>query len=131
MKTQIHRIIIILIVTLISSCSASICAMNESYSFSVILYEYLSEYEEVNNLGDRSTGKSGDCIIDKNSGVQSSLFADGEIECYEILDLGGEQLISRHTEEEDFIESIKMIKMDCQIRLVTDRYTYIGLIRIE
>lgn len=130
MKTQIHRIII-LIVTLISSCSASICAMNESCSFFVILYEYLSEYEEVNNLGDRSTGKSGNCIIDKSSGIQSSLFADGEIECYEIWDWSGEQLISRLTDEDDFIESIKMIKTDCLIRLISERYVYVGLIQME
>lgn len=130
MKTQIHRIII-LIVTLISSCSVSVDAMNETYSFAVTIYEYRADYEEISEEGDRSTGKSGICIIDKSSGIQSSLFANGEIECYEIWDWNGENLISRHSVEDDFIESIKMIKTDCLIRLISERYVYVGLIQIE
>lgn len=130
MKTQILRIIIS-VVTFISSCSVSVCAMNETYSFSVTIHEYLADYEEIGEEGDRSTGKSGICIIDKKSGIQSSLFADGEIESYEIWDWSGDSLIARHTVEDDFIESIKMIKTDCQIRLISERYIYVGLIQME
>lgn len=130
MKTQTLRIIII-IVTLISSCTVSLCAMNESHSFSLTLYEYLVDYEEIGDEGDCSTGKSGICIIDKSSGIQSSLFTNGEIECYEIWDWSGDSLIARHTVEDDFIESIKMIKTDCQIRLISERYIYVGLIQME
>lgn len=130
MKTQILRIII-LIVTLISSYAVPVCAANENYSFAITIHEYLADYEEISEEGDRSTGKSGICIIDKSSGIQSSLFANEEIECYEIRDWSGENLISRHSVEDDFIESIKMIKTDCQIRLISERYIYVGLIQME
>lgn len=130
MKTPIFRIIIF-VVTLISSCSVSVCAMNETYSFSVTIHEYLVSFEEISDQGDRSTGKSGICEIDKSSGIRSSLFTNGEIEYYEIWDWSGDSLIARHTVEDDFIESIKMIKTDCQIRLISERYIYVGLIQME
>lgn len=105
--------------------------MNESYSFFVTIHEFLADYEEIGEEGDRSTGKSGICEIDKSFGIRSSLFTNGEIEYYEIWDWSGDSLIARHPVEYDFIESIKMIKMDCQIRLISERYIYVGLIQME
>lgn len=92
-----------------------------------MIYEYNREdYNELGNSGERSTGKSGMCIISIESGVESSLLLDDEVESYEIWDKSGENLIAEYSSVNDFITAIESIDSGCQIRLTSQRYVYIG-----
>lgn len=125
MKTTIFRLFI-MIIGLFSFCSLYCNAeVNRVYSF--MIYEYCKEdYDELGNSGERSTGKSGMCIISIESGVESSLLLDDEVESYEIWDKSGENLIAEYSSVNDFITAIESIDSGCQIRLTSQRYVYIG-----
>lgn len=68
------------------------------------------------------------CIISIESGVESSLLLDDEVESYEIWDKSGEILIGRFFSKEDFLNEIEPFRDDCQIKLITEQYIYIGFI---
>lgn len=125
MKTTIFRLFI-MIIGLFSFCSLYCNAeVNRVYSF--MIYEYCKEdYDELGNSGERSTGKSGICTISSDAGMQSSMLLDDEVESYEIWDKSGESLIARCSAKEDFLNQIELFRADCQIKIITEQYIYIG-----
>lgn len=130
MKTTIFRLFI-MITGLFSFCSLYCNAeVNRVYSF--MIYEYCKEdYSDPEHEGNRSTGKSGICTISSEAGMQSSMLLDDEVESYEIWDKSGENLIARCSGKEDVLNQIELFRADCQIKIITEQYIYIGLILLS
>lgn len=130
MNTTIFRLLI-MITGLFSFCSLYCNAeVNRVYSF--MIYEYNREdYNEPDPEGNRSTGKSGICIFSSEAGMQSSMLLDDEVESYEIWDKSGENLIARCSGKEDVLNQIELFRADCQIKIITEQYIYIGLILLS
>lgn len=94
-----------------------------------MIYEYNKEdYTNPGHEGDRSTGKFGICTISSVIGTQSSLLLYDEVESYEIWDKSGENLIGRFFTKDDFLNEIELFRTDCQIKIITEQYIYIGFI---
>lgn len=125
MKTTIFRLFI-MIIGLLSFCSLY-CDAEDIRVYSFMIYEYSREdYNEPDPGGDRSTGKSGICTISSDAGIQSSVLLDDEVESYEIWDKTGESLIAICSAKEDFLNQIELFRADCQIKIITEQYIYIG-----
>ena len=127
MKTTIFRLLI-MIIGLFAFCSLY-CNAEKNRVYSFMIYEYSKEdYTNPEHEGDRSTGKSGICTISSVIGTQSSLLSYDEVESYEIWDKSGENLIGRFFTKDDFLNEIELFRTDCQIKIITKQYIYIGFI---
>lgn len=127
MNTTIFRLLI-MITGLLSFCSLY-CDAEDIRVYSFMIYEYSKEdYSDPEHEGNRSTGKSGICTLSSKEGIQSSVQLNDEVASFEIWDKSGERLIARCSAKEDFLNQIELFGADCQIKIITEQYIYIGFL---